>query len=192
MEEDRFIREPEVKRITGLSRTTRWRLERKGEFPPRRQLSENAVGWLESEIRVWIASRTASSAPLKAAVPLSANRGHYLDGGSARDKRSLKAVHPLLTETGERLVDLGAIGQTANMASIDVAAELPVATTDHASHVERAAALVRAGGLDARELRFCLSIGGVTSLSQRQRDKLGKIEKAAKVRARHHTGGSAS
>jgi prophage regulatory protein len=59
VEEDRFIREPEVKRVTGLSRTTRWRLERKGKFPQRRQLSENAVGWLESEIRLWMASRMA-------------------------------------------------------------------------------------------------------------------------------------
>jgi prophage regulatory protein len=58
MEQDWFIREPEVKRLTGLSRTTRWRLERKGEFPQRRQLSENAVGWLDSEISLWIASRT--------------------------------------------------------------------------------------------------------------------------------------
>ena len=58
MEQDRFIREPEVKRLTGLSRTTRWRLERKGEFPQRRQLSENAIGWLHGEVRVWIASRT--------------------------------------------------------------------------------------------------------------------------------------
>ena len=48
MDEDRFIREAEVQRITGLSRTTRWRLEREGKFPSRRQLSENAVAWLES------------------------------------------------------------------------------------------------------------------------------------------------
>jgi prophage regulatory protein len=56
---DRILREPEVKRLTGLSRTTRWRLERKVKFPQRLQLSENAVGWLDSEIRLWIESRTA-------------------------------------------------------------------------------------------------------------------------------------
>jgi prophage regulatory protein len=54
---ERIIREPAVHDITGLSRTTRWRLEREGKFPPRRRLSDNAVGWLESEIREWIASR---------------------------------------------------------------------------------------------------------------------------------------
>ena len=52
--EDRFIREPEVARITGLSRTTRWRLERAGKFPRRRRISANAVGWLASEIRAWM------------------------------------------------------------------------------------------------------------------------------------------
>ena len=41
--EDRFVREPEVHRLTGLSRTTRWRLERAGKFPRRRRISENAV-----------------------------------------------------------------------------------------------------------------------------------------------------
>lgn len=57
MQIDRFIREPLVHEITGLSRTTRWRLEREGKFPARRKLSDNAVGWVESEIRDWIASR---------------------------------------------------------------------------------------------------------------------------------------
>ena len=60
-ESDRFLREPEVKRITGLSRTTRWRLERRGEFPRRRILSRNAVGWLASQIKTWVAERTEAA-----------------------------------------------------------------------------------------------------------------------------------
>ena len=55
--ENRFLREPEVHMITGLSRTTRWRMERRGEFPCRRILSPNAVGWLSSEIEAWMAER---------------------------------------------------------------------------------------------------------------------------------------
>ncbi len=51
---DRFIREPEVVRITGLSRATIWRKERDGEFPKRVKLSSNASGWLASEIRAWM------------------------------------------------------------------------------------------------------------------------------------------
>ena len=41
---DRFVREPECRALTGLSRSTRWRLERSGEFPKRRRLSSNGVG----------------------------------------------------------------------------------------------------------------------------------------------------
>ena len=54
---DRYIRDEECGRLSGLSRTTRWRLEARGKFPKRRQLSENAVGWLLSEVLAWRASR---------------------------------------------------------------------------------------------------------------------------------------
>lgn len=53
-EADRFLREREVHHLTGLSRTTRWRLENAGKFPRRRQISTNAVAWLESEVLEWI------------------------------------------------------------------------------------------------------------------------------------------
>ena len=56
---DRFIREPECREITGLSRSTRWRLERNGRFPQRRQISAGATGWLASELAAWIAERAA-------------------------------------------------------------------------------------------------------------------------------------
>jgi prophage regulatory protein len=44
---------------TGLSRSTLWRLERRGAFPPHRQISTNAVGWLEEEVNAWIRSRAS-------------------------------------------------------------------------------------------------------------------------------------
>lgn len=56
---DRFLRDREVRKLTGLSRTTRWRLEAKGQFPKRRKLSENTVGWLASEVADWLESRTS-------------------------------------------------------------------------------------------------------------------------------------
>lgn len=60
---DRLIREDECFFLTGLSRTTRWRLEREGKFPKRRQVSDNGVGWLLSEVLAWRDSRpTASTA----------------------------------------------------------------------------------------------------------------------------------
>jgi prophage regulatory protein len=54
---DEIWREKEVRLATKLGRTTRWRLENEGKFPARRQLSENAVGYLRSEIEAWLASR---------------------------------------------------------------------------------------------------------------------------------------
>ncbi len=39
----RFIRLKAVRDRTGLSRSTIWRLERRGDFPPHRQISANAV-----------------------------------------------------------------------------------------------------------------------------------------------------
>ena len=56
----RFIREPECQNITGLSRTTRWRLEKEGKFPARRKISQNTVGWLSSEIEKWMRSKIES------------------------------------------------------------------------------------------------------------------------------------
>ena len=39
--------------LTGLSRTTIYRLELAGEFPKRRQLSHNSVAWREEDISHW-------------------------------------------------------------------------------------------------------------------------------------------
>lgn len=53
----RLLRVDEVKRRTGLSRTTIWRREREGEFPARVKLGDNSVAWRESEVEDWIESR---------------------------------------------------------------------------------------------------------------------------------------
>ena len=57
MTENRFIREPECLKITGLSRSTRWRLEREGKFPKRIKISENTIGWFPKDIEKWIQDR---------------------------------------------------------------------------------------------------------------------------------------
>ncbi len=54
---ERILRIREVIEITGLSRTTVWRMERKGEFPTRVQLGVGSVGWRDSELRNWLANR---------------------------------------------------------------------------------------------------------------------------------------
>ncbi len=53
----RVVRMPEVIEITGLSRTTIWRRERDGLFPPPIRLGgehTRAVGWREQDIYDWI------------------------------------------------------------------------------------------------------------------------------------------
>lgn len=53
----RIVRLPEVMEITGLSRTTIWRRERDGSFPPPIRLGgerTRAVGWREQDIYDWI------------------------------------------------------------------------------------------------------------------------------------------
>ena len=53
-----IIRKREVLRRTGLSDTTIWRHEKRGDFPARVQLTEaGVVGWFEDEIDRWIHGR---------------------------------------------------------------------------------------------------------------------------------------
>jgi len=54
---ERIIRAQELQELTGLSRTTIWRMERKGEFPSRVPLSGSSVGWRHSEIMEWMKQR---------------------------------------------------------------------------------------------------------------------------------------
>ena len=55
--QDRILRAHEVQQIVGISRSTIWRLERKGQFPARLPLGTGSVGWLKSDIESWVNSR---------------------------------------------------------------------------------------------------------------------------------------
>lgn len=57
---DKFLSKPEVLDMAGLSNVTQWRMEKRGEFPRRRQISPGRVAWLESEILAWMESRPVS------------------------------------------------------------------------------------------------------------------------------------
>ena len=59
--QDRILRDKEVRDRTGLSRTTRWRLIRAEKFPKPIKLTEHAIGWRESSIEEWLASREQAS-----------------------------------------------------------------------------------------------------------------------------------
>jgi len=69
---DRVLRIRQVCEITGLSRATLYRRMLLGEFPERIPLGERSVGWLESEVRAWLAANIArrnTRAPEVARVP---------------------------------------------------------------------------------------------------------------------------
>ena len=51
---DRIVSEPERRQLTGLSRSTWWRLEREGLVPKRRKLSRNRVGWSLAALMAWL------------------------------------------------------------------------------------------------------------------------------------------
>jgi prophage regulatory protein len=52
-----LLRLREVQRISGLSRSSIYRMEAAGNFPARVQLSERAIAWRADEIHAWIAAR---------------------------------------------------------------------------------------------------------------------------------------
>ena len=55
--QDRIVRTQEVQQLIGLSRSTIWRLERKGDFPARLPLGTGSIGWLKSDIDAWMRNR---------------------------------------------------------------------------------------------------------------------------------------
>jgi prophage regulatory protein len=54
---DRVLRWPEVHALTGLSRTTVWRLVRAGRFPKPINPTPTTTGWFASEISEWLQGR---------------------------------------------------------------------------------------------------------------------------------------
>jgi len=53
-------REPRVKKETGLSKSTRWRLEKRGEFPQKVNLGPRATGWIAAEVLEWLEKKAAA------------------------------------------------------------------------------------------------------------------------------------
>ena len=55
-----YIRSPEVRRISGLSTATIYRMAVGGKFPRQAKVGEQAVAWIRSEVEAWAASRAAT------------------------------------------------------------------------------------------------------------------------------------
>lgn len=54
---DRLINFKMVAYLTGLSRSTIWKLENNGDFPERITLSKRSIRWIESEVMQWVSVR---------------------------------------------------------------------------------------------------------------------------------------
>lgn len=54
---DQILRLPDVKKITGLSRSSIYAMIAKDAFPKPIKLGERAIGWIASEITLWIEIR---------------------------------------------------------------------------------------------------------------------------------------
>jgi len=55
-----YIKLPEVKRISGLSTATIYRMAVKGEFPKQVKLGAAAVAWVKAEVDAWASSKMAA------------------------------------------------------------------------------------------------------------------------------------
>jgi prophage regulatory protein len=52
-----ILRLPQVCKVTGLGRSMIYQLEAERQFPGRVRIGLRAVGWVESEVQRWLASR---------------------------------------------------------------------------------------------------------------------------------------
>ncbi len=58
-----ILRPSQVARMLGISKPTIWRLEKKGDFPPKIQLGSNMTGYLADDIEEWISKRITEGDP---------------------------------------------------------------------------------------------------------------------------------
>jgi prophage regulatory protein len=58
---ERALRLRQVSQLTGLGRSMIYQMQAEGRFPRRIKLGQRAVGWLESEVRDWLATRIETS-----------------------------------------------------------------------------------------------------------------------------------
>jgi prophage regulatory protein len=57
----RILRLKKVRKVTGLGRSFIYQLQTENRFPHSIKIGARAVGWLEDEVRTWLADRVAAS-----------------------------------------------------------------------------------------------------------------------------------
>lgn len=63
MELTPLLRLPAVIRVTGLARSTIYKLMAEGDFPSARKLTQRSVAWSSSDTGHWIESRAPTKEP---------------------------------------------------------------------------------------------------------------------------------
>ena len=53
----KIIRPSELAEALSISTVTVWRMEKRGDLPPRRKISQGISGWLESDLIEWLKER---------------------------------------------------------------------------------------------------------------------------------------
>lgn len=72
---ERIVTQREADHITGTERSTRHRMEARGLFPRRFEITKNgATGYLLSELDAWVAARAADRTPTTKTAAASASR----------------------------------------------------------------------------------------------------------------------
>lgn len=57
IEIDRLVREDERRKITAISRSQAWKLEKDGQFPQRKKIGYSSCAWLLSDLLLWCHQR---------------------------------------------------------------------------------------------------------------------------------------
>jgi len=56
----KILKPADMAEIMGCTKVTIWRMEKRGELPPRKKFNPRVTGWTTQEIRDWMESRPAA------------------------------------------------------------------------------------------------------------------------------------
>ena len=80
---DAILRLPQVRQITGLSRSSIYAMQESHHFPQSLKFGARAVGWLESEVRAWLVSRAKDRGTIRI-IPPDTHENNPVRDGSRR------------------------------------------------------------------------------------------------------------
>lgn len=103
---DRLLGWPAVKALTGISRTTAWRMQKAGDFPEPVVVSPGRVGWWESELAAW--KRTRAPRRFMSPKPPTQSR-------PSRREPEPASIHPPSDRPTARAMD-GALASASDLA----------------------------------------------------------------------------